>query len=209
MKKEEDSSYYDKVFATSKNYAKVPEQSPHYPIWKVALDQVKKIKPKYIIDLGCGPGHFEELLVKDPELKIEKCIGYDFSQVALNQCSKKIKNPNYSFKFADLTKYDFINDLTQSNINLKDTIFVSYEFLEHINDDLLILSRLPAGVMISFSVPSYDARGHVRYFNSADEVYQRYNQILDISKVNVAYVTAKKLEVYVCVATRKLTSETP
>ena len=203
MGKEQNATFYDEIFFHSKNYAKCPEDCSHYPIWKATLDQVKRVEPKYIVDLGCGPGHFEELLVKDGELKIEKLIGYDFSQVALNQCSKKIKNPNYRFQLADLTKYDIINDLTQLNYNLKETLFVSYEFLEHIHDDLLILSRLPQNAPISFSVPSYDALGHVRHFLSKEEVYQRYSSLLNISEITVAYVTAKKLEVYVCLATRR------
>lgn len=203
MGKEQNSSYYDGVFATSQNYAKAPEQTIHYPIWKEALNRVEKIQPKYIIDLGCGPGHFEELLVKNKKLKIEKCIGYDFSQVALNQCSQKIPNPNYHFQLADLTKYDFLSDITKFNIDLTNTLFVSYEFLEHIKDDLLILSRLPTGSILLFSVPSYDARGHVRYFHSKEEVYQRYSPLFNISEVTVAFVTPKKLEVYICLGTRR------
>ena len=48
------------------------------------------------------------------------------------------------------------------------------EFLEHVECDTEILSRIRSGVVFYGSVPSFPSASHVRHFASADQVAGRY-----------------------------------
>lgn len=173
MGKELPDKYYDKVYRKSKEYRKKAEDVIYYELWMNGIAHVKKIKPDIIIDLGCGPGHFEELLEKHCEFK--KCVGYDFSSFALGMAKDKIVSNNINFEQADLVNdvIDFKNKHEGNKI-----MFVSYEFLEHVEADLKILNNICVGSYISFSVPSYNSKGHVRFFKNREEVLERYSKII-------------------------------
>lgn len=211
MGKERSEKYYDDIyrkhFKNNGKYNKAPEENVYYKLWSEGLKHIKNINPEYIVDLGCGPGHMEEILAKETNLTFKKCIGYDFSNVAINQCINKLdRNKKFKFKIADLTKLNLMEDLkTEYNFSITNTLFISYEFLEHINADIEILSQLPSGSTISFSVPSYDSAGHVRFFKSIDEVIKHYNGILKIINITTMNLTKKNINdlVFVCLAVRK------
>ena len=56
--------------------------------------------------------------------------------------------------------------------------FICFEVLEHLKDDKKLLSLLPKGTRLIFSVPNYDSPSHVRYFESMSDVFHRYNDEL-------------------------------
>lgn len=179
--KEKNSNYYDRVYSTSKVYIKNPEEIDEYfSLWTTAADIISKSEYDSIIDLGCGPGHFAKVILDKNILgrSVSKYFGYDFSSTSLSMAKNLIKNNNLCiFEEKNLLEYDF------SYLKSEKSIYVSFEFLEHIYEDLSIIRKIPVGSDICFSVPSFDAIGHVRYFNTSNDVINRYSELININNL--------------------------
>jgi SAM-dependent methyltransferase len=172
MKKnrEEDSPYYDKVYADSlgKNgeYAKLPKDCVYAKLWERTLHHI--CVTERIFDLGCGVGQFENLALEYGD-KIVRAI--DFSKVAIDN-AKKI-NPS----IADV--FSVQNLMSKETYAFNDyDVVVMLEVLEHINNDLFIFQNIPSGKKIIFSVPSFMCKAHVRNFPYLKDVQNRYETYL-------------------------------
>lgn len=177
MGKELDNNYYNEVFKNSIVYSKeANEIEKYYENWKISYDFIIKNDIKNVIDLGCGPGHFPTLFEENKNITY---LGYDFSETAITQAKSKIfkKGNNVNFIVKDLSKKN--EDIFNQNF------FVSFEFLEHVSFDLDLLQSLKKNSQILFSVPSYDAEGHVRYFKNEKEVIERYEKLFDLELINI------------------------
>ena len=53
------------------------------------------------------------------------------------------------------------------------------EVLEHINDDLGLISILPDNAFIVLSVPNFDDPGHVRWFDNPEQAAERYISLIE------------------------------
>lgn len=137
-----------------------------------ALQIIKEEKCPRVIDIGCGPGQFANLLF-DNEIVDYK--GIDFSSEAIKLA--KLRNEKYSDLF-------FIDDAYMSNIYYGDyNIAILFEVLEHIQDDLRILRKIRSGAKVLFSVPNFQSKSHIRVFNNGEEIINRYNNIIEIDKI--------------------------
>jgi SAM-dependent methyltransferase len=176
-----DSAYYDRLFRSSLAYNMLSRCAPWAGVWRQGLAWTLAHQPSCVVDLGCGPGHFAERLLavarpSGPAAKLRRYTGYDFSATALDKARRRVRDPRCAFIQADLKQQDFVSG------NPPDTVYVSFEFLEHIEPDLEIIARIPTGAQFIFSVPSFDDPGHVRTFASAEAVMERYSGLLDFSE---------------------------
>lgn len=123
-----------------------------------------------VLDLGCGNGHFAELLwargFRHPYL------GVDFSPTAIYQAEYNVINSNFSFVVDDLR-----NDLSGYFEDHPGTVVIM-ETLEHLENDLAVIRQLPEGRHVILSVPNYDSEGHVRSFGDAKAVFRRYKDLI-------------------------------
>ena len=62
----------------------------------------------------------------------------------------------------------------------KANTYVTLEVLEHIEDDLGLLERIPKNSFTIISVPSFDSASHLRHFPTEGSALERYCQVLDI-----------------------------
>lgn len=178
MGKELNSNYYNKtVEKKDAKYRKNPEQLLYFTLWSEGIKYFKLHNFKNIVDIGCGAGQFAKMLKDDNKIILEKYIGYDFSDKRLEIAKKFINNDTrFNFKQVDLRNYDINQDLLEFNTD--DTLIVCFEFLEHINNDLKILKSINNKYSIICSVPSYDSKGHVRFFKNKKQVDKRYSSII-------------------------------
>lgn len=130
------------------------------------LPSIKK-QPS-IIDLGCGPGYFAHEIYKKG---YKNYLGIDFS----NKIIVKAKEIEKNFEF--IVKNLLDNDIV--DIYNKYEFFIILEVLEHVTNDFKLISNIPKGKTIIFSVPNFDSKGHVRYFNNINEVINRYKNNFD------------------------------
>jgi hypothetical protein len=57
-------------------------------------------------------------------------------------------------------------------------VAVATEVLEHLKDDIELLTSVAPDALIVFSVPNYDSSGHVRYFEDSEQIINRYGGVL-------------------------------
>jgi len=138
-----------------------PEKSRYYRLWKFILDEHLKLDCK-ILDVGCGAGQFARLCI-DRGLRY---VGVDFSQEAIKIARQHA--PEGAFHVVDVAKDQSL--LRAGNYDV--AVFI--EFLEHVENDVEILSSVPKGKKVVLSVPAFMDRAHVRAFYSPEMVLTRY-----------------------------------
>ena len=114
-------------------------------------------------------GQFGQL-VQSLDIKYK---GIDFSEYAINYSKENIKGREI-YECVDAFKYPFEDEVD---------CYVSHEFLEHIEGDTEILSKLKPNKLIIFSVPSFDDKGHVRMFKNESMIINRYSPYIKDLKV--------------------------
>jgi len=122
-----------------------------------------------ILDVGCGTGQFANLLFDNGYLNY---FGIDISGVAI-ECAKKV-NYNHEDKFLTGSIFDIDKEYLQCEA------LVCLEVLEHIEKDIELLKFFDKGTKVFLSVPSFDSLNHIRTFQTADDVHERYNSVLRI-----------------------------
>lgn len=163
-------SWYDSVYKEAEAYQTSYKNSLYLPIWAKILAGMREQGHIDILDLGCGPGQFAAFLHDN---KISSYLGVDFSSVALDMARSLQLGPSFRFKQQDVTTAD-LAALSELPI----TCVVATEFLEHIEDDLSVLRRLPSLKRFYGSVPNFPYVSHVRHFKNEEAVYDRYSKEL-------------------------------
>lgn len=193
-KQEKDNVYYDKVYkwgGLNGNYHRKPEESHYFPIWRKVIQLLDN--NSIIADFGCGVGQFAQLILSNG---LNYAYGVDFSEQAIEMA--KERNGLDCFYLANL--YD------ESSFRIKDyNTAILLEVLEHVEHDMKILSYLPEGVRVIFSVPNFDDPAHLRIYN-CESVKERYGDILDISEITTFKIRGQA-EIYLCDAKKKVFSD--
>lgn len=186
MGKELDKSFYDNAYSDpSKGYEGAPEDLKfYYPNWKIALDYIYRNNYSKIVDIGCGPGHFAQMICEDRSIDY---IGYDFSEIAIQKAISRNNNKNNKFK---------IKDLKEFTIPVSNCIFTAFEFLEHVSFDVDIIKKLHSGSEIIFSVPNYDSAGHIRVYPNENYINHRYGEFLNLTPLNTVEWKTGKIFLY-------------
>lgn len=167
--------YYDAVYRESQSYKDSYKNSRYLPNWKYAYSKWLT-KAEAILDIGCGTGQFAEFL---HDTKFHgNYTGIDFSQEAIGQAKNRAwtwgcSSSSFLFECLNVEKSpDILEDANYSHICL-------FEVLEHIDNDLELLSRIKPGTTVVGSVPCFDDPAHVRTFKTAAEIIERYGPFFD------------------------------
>ncbi|TDR88901.1 class I SAM-dependent methyltransferase [Enterovirga rhinocerotis] len=160
------SAYYDVVYSGSAEYAADSEDSIYAPVWSTIVERIEP--SSVVLDIGCGPGQFAAFLhARRPSVLY---TGIDFSATAIAQARSRCSA--VSFVQADIFDPKSLDGIGYDTV-------VATEFLEHVDDDLGVLSRLRSGAAFIGSVPNFDSISHVRYFSSEIEVLARYRDVVE------------------------------
>lgn len=160
--KEKGSAYYDAIF-------KHPYSTKRYDkIYKVIVDWVGESSS--ILEIGCGTGELAKRLI-DAGANYR---GIDFSEEAIKIAQSKVGEKVEVGNVYDPVQY------TDHN-HTYDTI-IATEVLEHVNDVKAILN-IPSGKRLIASVPNFDDPAHLRTYDSAEEIKNRFKGMLDINRI--------------------------
>ena len=118
-----------------------------------------------VLEIGCGSGQLAQLM---SDQKIPNYLGFDF---VLRRLRSARANPIRPSSLPTPKPQIF-------TIHEYDTV-VCTEVLEHVDFDLDILDRIPAGTRCICSVPSFPYISHVRHFETAEAVTERYESMFD------------------------------
>lgn len=133
-----------------------------------ALQSTNQLDKVSILDVGCGCGTFIEVLEKGWDYR-----GFDFSTVAVEMAQKKF--PDGNLQVANV--YD-----SQSYLPVDYNVIVCGQVLEH-TDDLKVLEIFPKNVHIIVTVPTFGDPAHIRYYESTQDVSDRFAESLDIQYI--------------------------
>jgi len=169
-KKEFGSEYYDEAFITRPAYSLLvdADHSAHSDLYSFVIKLINN--NDRILELGCGTGQFAEKIIKNG---FHYILGIDFSIEGIKLCKKRC--PFSSFICKDLYEEDF------SNIDY--TTALSLETMEHMTNDIVVLSKIENGKRVIISVPSFDDAAHVRWFNSPEDVGRHYGDVFTEIKI--------------------------
>jgi len=163
----------------AKGYFKPKIFRRYLPIYEKAISYLPPPEESdVVVDLGCGVGYFTKVFF---EMGYTKYLGIDFSQDMIDASKKQV--PYADFILGDLRDNETIKILQ------KYKIFVILETLEHIEKDIDIIKNIPKESLVIFSVPNFDGKFHVRYFNNIDEVIERFENFLEFKD---SYIIKKK-----------------
>jgi len=168
--RERSEEYYERQHASQKNLNWSPYEivGNNLQIWSVVVKLCRTRRIPYVVDLGCGAGHFAKLL-KDGHKFFLKYWGYDFSGKAVKTARKMVKrDTRFTFEKRNVLKTNFTKGKPEN------TVYTAFEFLEHINDDLNVVHRIPRNTWFCFSVPNYWTPDHVRVFQTKEDITKRY-----------------------------------
>lgn len=173
-KKEQTSSTYDEMFQDGGHdgiFDLPYRRSSYYPMYKAVLNEIRRFKLESVLEVGCGSGAFAHMLLE------KSTVGYrglDFSRIAVEKAKLRTSKPDL-FYVADALD-------EQNYTDLKSAI-VCTEVLEHIPQDLDLVSIWPKGTLCICTVPNFDSPYHVRHFVDQSDVVQRYEELIGFQSI--------------------------
>jgi 2-polyprenyl-3-methyl-5-hydroxy-6-metoxy-1,4-benzoquinol methylase len=159
---EHPADWFDGGYEGNEQYYRHYTRSQYYPSWTVFADRIFREGVQSLLDVGCGPGQFGAFM---RDRGLASYCGFDFSEVAIRQACKVC--PEFEFVIADVYTTDLFDKYAYDTV-------ICMEVLEHIERDLDVLKRIRPGTRFFGSVPNFDTPSHVRFFDSPEEVVNRY-----------------------------------
>lgn len=193
--------FYDAALTGDGARAMVPaEDSPWYPIYREVARWLHGSEP--LVDLGCGTGRFP--IVANREGHSGSYSGFDFSPAAIDEATRyaAYAAPDYEATFETLDLREWQPD----DIRPGATTYVCLEVLEHLDDDLALIGRIPSGHRLLFSVPNYGSASHVRRFESPADIWERYSPLLQLRRWSLIETGTNGHAIHVLDATRRTDS---
>ena len=163
-----EATWYAEAMTAADTLAMAPlDASPWLPIYEAAAKFVPELP---VIDLGCGTGRFAELLRRRGHTSYH---GVDFAPSVVSEAWLYCQGDGFTFADADIRQWEHGPALPD------ECCYVLLEVLEHLDDDLDALARIPPGLPVVFSVPNFWSQSHVRRFLQPRDVFERYGALLD------------------------------
>jgi SAM-dependent methyltransferase len=159
--------YYNKAYLERPDYDLHYKKSEYYSLWQEVIKIIKGYKTSRIIEVGCGTGQFAQMLYDN---KFELYYGFDFSDVAIQKATEKVKPP-YIFIERDIMK-----------LNLVAGLIIALETFEHIDDIKFLKNQ--GKIEVLFTVPNFDDPAHARFFKTDKEVFRYYRDYIEFERVN-------------------------
>lgn len=179
------------------------EDSPWLPMYQEAARWLIGCEP--IVDLGCGTGRFAHAAAHAGH--DGGYVGFDFSEAIVDEARRYIawaapEYPVTRIKVRDLRKWK------PDEIRPGATTYVCLEVLEHLDDDLDLIGRIPGGHRLIFSVPNYGSATHVRSFPAPAAIWERYAGLLEFQRWSLIEIGSDTHVIHLIDSTRRLDSWT-
>ncbi len=140
-------------------------------LFRKVVANIRNHGSRSILEVGCGSGFLAKMILQEYDGIYR---GFDFSAEAIRNAGCRTGRPELFFVGDALDGRSYAGDY--------DTI-VCTEVLEHVDRDLDIIRLWRDATWCVCSVPNFDYTGHVRFFNTADEVAIRYGGLIDVEGV--------------------------
>lgn len=162
-------AFYDAAMTDAHEPAMLPlEESPWLNLYQRASWLLPSRAP--VVDLGCGTGRFAEQIRRHESAS--SFTGLDFSPKAIEECKRYVPEFAGCFRVADLREWQ------PDEGRFSNTVYTCLETLEHLEDDVGLIRRLPVGHELIFSVPNFGGEAHLRTFQNVSDAWERYGHLL-------------------------------
>lgn len=167
-------AFYDVAMTAEGEPAMLPlEVSPWRELYEHAAAWTVPTHP--VVDLGCGTGRFAELLRRRGH---GVYTGVDFSEATLEQARAYVPLFDLDTDWQARFECDDLRTWEPDPERAGATVYICLETLEHLEDDVELIRRIPVGHELIFSVPNYGGEAHLRVFQDAGEAWRRYGHLL-------------------------------
>jgi SAM-dependent methyltransferase len=162
---ERDAQWYDALVSQQmEGLSQGYWRSYYYFLWAIIADRVRRSRMLEVLEIGCGPGRLAAFLL---DQGVNKYVGLDFSPKAIALARQLV--PAGQFVVDDART-------TTLPSKIEHDVLICTEVLEHVDDDLAIISRFRPGKRCLCSVPSFPHESHVRSFQDVRAVAERYGR---------------------------------
>jgi SAM-dependent methyltransferase len=169
--------WYDEQYRlTLHEYDKHYSESIYLPVWEAIAERIEALDS--VIEIGCGSGQLAQLLI---DKGLQDYHGFDFSEFAIELARKRL--PRLSWDVADARTTALFQQAPYD-------VALCTEVLEHLDDDVALLTRIRPGARVLATVPNFDSASHLRFFDDEAAVIRRYGSVLD--EIEVARVPLTK-----------------
>lgn len=194
-----EAAWYDEVMVEDGSPAMLPlEESGWEPLYREAASWIAAGED--VVDLGCGTGRFgHQLALIDG--RYGGFVGIDFSQAALDEADRYLAryggDQPYELRREDLREW------TPSPTRAGGCVYVSLETLEHLEDDVDLVRRVPPGHRLILSLPNYDSEAHLRTIRNAGDLWERYGHLLTFRRWSLVDLGGDRWRVHLCDTVRR------
>lgn len=157
----------------------------YIPRFSWALDKVKELKPKNLLDLGCMDGSFALTVAK--HLDIET-VGIDLTMEGTEIARIRSNERNLPAYFNQGSIESWLKHFATESISFD--CITMFEVIEHVEDPRLLLDLiddvLAPGGSVLVSTPAFESpmygmddeanKCHIRLYTTADEDYEAVNK---------------------------------
>lgn len=166
--------WYDEQYRlTLDKYDSGYGDSVYLPVWEAIADRIDAAAR--VLEIGCGTAQLASLLV---DRGLRHYRGFDFSEYAIELARKRLTG--FELEVADARTTDLLSEATYDTA-------ICTEVLEHLDDDVALLTRIRPGTRVLASVPNFHATSHLRFFTDEAEVADRYRPVLrDLEVTRIA-----------------------
>lgn len=176
------------------------EDSPWLPVYTEVAGWLLGNEP--LVDLGCGTGRFAVACCEAGH--DGGYTGIDFSPSVVIEAVGYITSVAPDYPVDELYVSD-LRDWHPPDERSSSTTYVCLEVLEHLDEDVRLVERIPGGHRFLFSVPNYGSAAHVRRFPSPESVWARYSGLLHFRRWSLVEVSDSNA-IHVLDATRRVDS---
>ena len=178
--------FYDSAYeGEDGSRAVLPYQdTPMRHLYDAVYTKVRRLDP--VVDLGCGNGLFAQCL--KARGYCGSYLGLDFSRSAITAAlplveateehdypaEEELPQARYDFRVQDLRSW-----VELPGPETHETTYVCLEVLEHLEDDIDLVARVPARARFIFSVPNFWSESHVRVYDHVGTAFGRFGNLLD------------------------------
>ena len=146
-------------------------QTLYGALFRQVVDNIRERGAGAILEVGCGSGLLAKMILQEHASAFR---GFDFSSEAIRNARARTGRPEL---------FSVANALDPRSYEYEYDTIVCTEMLEHIDGDLEVIRLWREGTWCVCSVPNFDYPGHVRFFNTTEEVLTRYGGLIDIKAI--------------------------
>ncbi len=160
--------FYNDAYKETISYKTHYSESLYFHFWKPLMETIifKYPKTSKILEIGCGSGQFGHYLY---DCGYTKYLGIDFSEEAI-KIAQTFSSQNYktiNYKDMNFDRYD---------------LFILLEVIEHLEDDIYLIKKIPIGKTVIFSVPDFWYKSHVRVYD-INKIKTRFSKYLNFREI--------------------------